>query len=206
MAQKGFLGRAVLLVIIDIILFIGMLVWFDFLGVWDLKSAFAPAYVLVGITPRSSQLPSSTSMLLEAEREKKQLESFELKNQEQAKRDEDLNKREKEITQKAEELDQREKALNDQEKSLSLKLKEYDERKLNVEQNARYLIGMDPKKAVPILVAMDDQNVIDTMRMVETISKKEGNDSIVPYWLSLMPSDRAAAIQRKMAEKPLNID
>jgi len=37
---------------------------------------------------------------------------------------------------------------------------------------------------------------------VEKLAVAAGEESIVSFWLSLMPSDRAAVIQRKMAVKP----
>jgi flagellar protein FlbB len=58
---------------------------------------------------------------------------------------------------------------------------------------------MPPANAIAILAKQDDQYVIDTFRTVEAQAKKIGADSLVPIWLSLMPADRAATLQRKMA-------
>jgi flagellar protein FlbB len=44
--------------------------------------------------------------------------------------------------------------------------------------------------------------VIDILRAVEEKAAATGENSIVSYWLSLMPPDRSAAIQRKMAARP----
>lgn len=41
------------------------------------------------------------------------------------------------------------------------------------------------------------------MRKVEDIAKKEGRVSIVPYWLSLMDSKKAAVLIRKMSVSSL---
>ena len=65
---------------------------------------------------------------------------------------------------------------------------------------------MRPQAAVDILIAMDDQVVIDVLRKVEEIAKTEGTSSMGSYWLSLMPPERAATIQRKMLSKPENLD
>jgi len=62
-------------------------------------------------------------------------------------------------------------------------------------------VGMPPDKAVKILLAMEDQDVIDLMRVTEELAAEAGEASLVAYWLSLMPADRAAALQRKMARK-----
>ena len=65
---------------------------------------------------------------------------------------------------------------------------------------------MAPKNAVDILVAMDDQTVIDVLRKVEELAKANGTSSMGSYWLSLMPSERAAEIQRKMINKPESLN
>ena len=65
---------------------------------------------------------------------------------------------------------------------------------------------MKPDAAVAILVAMDDQTVIDVLRKVEELAAANGSSSMGSYWLSLMPSDRAAEIQRKMISKPESLD
>ena len=65
---------------------------------------------------------------------------------------------------------------------------------------------MPPKNAVAILVAMDDQDVIDVLRKADEVAAASGQASTVAYWLSLMPGERAAEIQRKMANKPLSIN
>jgi flagellar protein FlbB len=60
---------------------------------------------------------------------------------------------------------------------------------------------MPPANAKDILLKMDDQDIIDVLRVVEDEAKKAGEDSVVAYWLSIMPADRAATLQRKMARK-----
>jgi flagellar protein FlbB len=82
----------------------------------------------------------------------------------------------------------------------------YENRRANIEQNARYLTGMPPADAVKILEASDDQTVIDVLRAVEEIAAKTGEASVVSYWLSLLPADRSATLQRKMNAKPASLD
>jgi flagellar protein FlbB len=97
-------------------------------------------------------------------------------------------------------LEAKQKALNDARKAI-------EDRRVNLEQNATYLTSMPPANAIAILAKQDDQYVIDTFRTVEAQAKKLGADSLVPIWLSLMPADRAATLQRKMAgstEMPRN--
>jgi flagellar protein FlbB len=107
-----------------------------------------------------------------------------------------------EIEQMAQDLVDRQKALDERENSFNAMTEDADIRSRNIEQNARYLTGMPPDNAVAIIAAMSDQDAIDVFRKTEEIAQAEGTTSIVSYWLSLMPSDRAAELQRKMAGRP----
>jgi flagellar protein FlbB len=116
-----------------------------------------------------------------------------------------MDTRYNEIEQMAQELEVRQKALEDQENSLRAQAADAENKDSNVEWNARNLNGMPPERAVAIMAAMDDQNVIDILRKTEEIAKAEGTSSIVSYWLSLMEPQRAAELQRKMAGRPPNL-
>ena len=65
---------------------------------------------------------------------------------------------------------------------------------------------MPPAAAVQELVAMDDQLVIDVLRKEEEMATVKKQYSMTSYWLSLMPAERAAAVQRKMVSKPKSLD
>jgi flagellar protein FlbB len=122
------------------------------------------------------------------------------------KRDADLSSAEKQNQQVAQELQDRQKTEEEREKTFNNEVKKYDDKEVNIVQIAQNLKGMPPKNAVAILVAMDDQMVIDVLRKVEEEAKAAGTTSMVAYWLSLMPPDRAAQIQRKMASKPETLE
>jgi flagellar protein FlbB len=61
---------------------------------------------------------------------------------------------------------------------------------------------MPPERAVGILAAMDDQDVIDVLTKTDELAEAGGSASIVPYWLSLMDPQRAAELSRKMVARP----
>lgn len=197
------LGRAIVLLILILILAIGGLVWFDYLGILDLKSSFGPLYRVMGIkTQEPGAISAESPVLFDEERMAKRLESLQTRSEELDSREADINKQNTEVQQKVQQLDDRSASLDDREKSFNEKAKEYENRKANVEQNAVYLTSMPPAKAVEILKDMDDQMVIDILRAVDEKAKATGDTSIVSFWLSLMPPDRSAAIQRKMAARP----
>ena len=78
MSFKKSLGKSVVLLLIILILVIGGLLWFDYLGVVQVKSLFSPVYKLLGKTPQSSVTATQTAPLsanLDEDRLRKQKEA-----------------------------------------------------------------------------------------------------------------------------------
>lgn len=205
--KQRILGRVVVLILLILVLVLGGVVWFDYLNVLDAKAYLTPLYRLLGLAPRTpAALTAEGDLSLDAERLAVRLEALELRSLELDKREEGLVRRQGEIVQMAQELEERQKALEEQEKSFNVTVQQFENRRVNVEQNARYLVGMPPERAVGIIAAMDDQDAIDVFRMTEEIAQREGRASIVSYWMSLLPSERSAELQRKMAGKPRTLN
>jgi flagellar protein FlbB len=197
------IGRILLLLLLIVILAGGGLVWFDYLNVVDAKALLSPLYRLVGLQPRTQPAaPEDGPLSLDAERLAIRLEALELRDMEMEQKEQELASRQNQIEQMAQELEERQKALDERENSLNQSIENADIRARNVEQNARYLNGMPPANAVEIINRMNDQDAIDVLRKTEEIAQAEGTASIVSYWLSLMPPERAAELQRKMAQRP----
>ncbi|MDR1177785.1 MAG: flagellar protein FlbB [Spirochaetaceae bacterium] len=207
MAEPRILGRVIVLLLLIIVLAGGGLFWFDYLNVVDAKAVLAPVYRLFGLAPRTQiELEGDEFLSLDAERLAVRLEAQELRSLELDQREQDLDRQREEIEQMAQELEQRQKTLDDMDQSLNARQNDADARVSNVEQNARDLTGMPPERAVDIIAAMSDQDAIDVLRMTEEIAGREGTSSIVPYWLSLLPSERAAELMRKMAGRPRSLN
>ena len=208
MASKSF-GKSIVLILIILILIVGGLLWFDRLGVVNGKSLFSPVYKVLHKEAQTSQTASQSKPLvanLDEDRLKKQREANDIYKEELDKREADIAALEAQNAQIAAELKEREKNQEEREKTFNQTVKKYDDRNINVEQIANNLNGMTPQASVAILVAMDDQTVIDVLRKVDEIAVRKGSSSMVSYWLSLMPSERAAEIQRKMINKPESLD
>ena len=198
--------RIIILLILIIILVGGGILWFDYLNVIDAKTILAPFYRFIGKEGRTQpSVPAGTTLNINDERYLILVEAMDMREMELNRKESDIKNRQGEIEQMAQELEERQKALEEQEKSFNARLGEADIKSRNVEQNARYLVGMPPERAVGILAAMDDQDVIDVLRKTDEIAQAEGNVSIVPFWLSLLPPARAAELNRKMATRPPNL-
>lgn len=209
MARGSGFGKTIVLLFLNIILVLAGLLWFDYLGVVHAKKLFAPVYRLLGREPQTSVSATSTHPLtadIDQNRIDKQRESLDIYKQELDARNTDVSAAEKQNQQIAQELEDRIKTQEEREKTFNNVVKKYDDRNVNIVQIAQNLTGMAPQNAVNILLAMDDQMVIDVLRKVEEQAQANGTSSMVSYWLSLMPADRAAEIQRKMASKPETLE
>ncbi len=202
--KQRVLGRFVAMLILLLAIVIGGMFWFDYLGLIDAKTIFSPTLKLLKVPTRTGNaLPADSPTLLDDERFGKQLEAIDIRKQELDELERLAAEREAGIVAKAGEVEMQQKSLDEQKKSFNSTKEQYDNKKANIAQNARYLSGMPPKDAVNIINAMtDDQMVIDILRAVEEIAVQTGEASVVAYWLSLMPPERSAAIQRKMSQKP----
>ena len=203
------LGKTIVLLMLIIIMALGGLLWFDYLGVMHVRTVFNPLFKALGKDPQTSVTATSSAPVvadLDQDRINKQLESIEIQREELARREEEVAVKEQLNEQIANELISREKSQEDREKTFNQTLKKYDDKNVNIEQVALNLNGMRPEAAVNILLAMDDQMVIDVLRKVEEIAQRNGSSSMGSYWLSLMPADRAAVIQRKMLSKPESLN
>jgi flagellar protein FlbB len=199
-------GRIIVLIFLIIILAGGGILWFDYLNVIDAKTVLAPVFQLVGRQGRSQPAVGDDVLSLDAERFAVRMEALELRNMELEKQEQDIQSRRGEIEQMAQELEERQKALDERENSINAQAQETENKDRNVEQQARYLTGMPPDRAVGIISIMDDQLAVDVLRKTEEIALAEGTSSIVSYWLSLMPPERAREIQRKMVGRPPSLD
>jgi flagellar protein FlbB len=191
----------------------GGLVWFDYLNLIDIKTVLSPVYNAVqGVPVIGRLLPGAgrtqpvvendTDLNLDAERLAVRLEAQELRSRDMDRRESEIENRRQEIEQMAQELDARRQAIEDRENSFNETVEEAETRSRNVEQNARQLTGMPPQNAVAIIAAMNDQDAIDVLRMTDEIARREGTTSLVSYWMSLLPAERVAELQRKMTARP----
>jgi len=206
---KKTLGKSFVLILIILILVAGGLLWFNFLGIIRLNSLFAPVYKLIGKEPQTSVTVTQSKPLavnIDEDRLKKIQESLDIQTEELEKRESDITAKENLLAQTAAELDEREKNQEEREKTFNLTQKKYEDINVNIEQIANNLNGMRPEAAVNILLAMNDQLVIDVLRKVEELAAQNNTASMGSYWLSLMPSERAAEIQRKMVSKPETLE
>ncbi|HAC31527.1 MAG: flagellar protein FlbB [Treponema sp.] len=209
MARGNGLGKSIVLLLLIAIIILGGLLWFDYLGIIQAKSVFAPVYKLLGKQTQTSVTATSTKPLeadLDSDRLAKRLEALEIRKQELDKREQDISRTESANEAVAKELEDRQKSQEEREKTFNNEVKKYDDRNVNIEQISTYLTSMPPKTAVEQLMGMDDQDVIDIFRKTDALAAAARTASMTSVWLMNMPAERAAVIQRKMASKPESLD
>ncbi len=201
-SRVGAAPRILVLVLLLIVLFFGGVLWFDYLGIIDAKDTFAPVLSFLGLQRRDVIETPEDPYLLEIERYNKRMEGLLLKEEELNNRAADLEEKATELEALEAELQEKEKALNDKEKSFNERTRLYENERANLEQNARNLVSMRPDDAVAVLLALDDQEIIDVLRVTQELADEAGELSLVSVWLARFPAERAATIMRKMALKP----
>ncbi|ETZ18364.1 FlbB protein [Borrelia duttonii CR2A] len=162
-----------------------------------------PKYIRTLFFKDDEQLLDYTHISLDEIRMIKEKEAIYIKSQQVEKLREELKKREDNLNKLEAELNQKQKDLDLKQKLIDDIVNKYRDEDANFAQAALYLINMPPEDAVKRIEELNDEIAISYMRKVEDIAKKEGRASIVPYWLSLMDSKKAAVLIRKMSVSAL---
>ncbi|MDR1894723.1 MAG: flagellar protein FlbB [Spirochaetales bacterium] len=200
-AMRG--GPAIILLVLLIIaLIFGGFLWFDFLGFISAREVVTPILTLLRLRRPDAGGNPDSPFLLDEQRLALIREELALREEELNGREQGIGNLETALEERQAALAERETALEDREKSFNDRVNQYDDKVRNLRQASQYYVGMQPAQAVERLQAMADQDVIDILRMTETIAQESGATSVVSYWLSLMSAERAADLSRKMIKKP----
>jgi len=194
--------KIVLYLLLVLALLFGGIFWFDVLGLINASDFFRPVLTLVGLGPDIPPIPEDEMLLLDSIRIQRLDESVNLRLQDIERSREELHSLEEQVSQRLDELREREIAQEERENSFNDLVRQYDNRRANLIRISQDLTSMRPGEAVAILVGYDDQLLIDTLRITQELADQSGEVSLVSVWLALMPPQRAADLQRKMALRP----
>ena len=185
----------------NILAFTVILYIIDYFGVSDLYSRLKERLPWVQ-TENVLDVNVQTLNLIEAEEEKKLLESFSIRETELG--DWEANLKEKEENLKAKELKlkqekqnfklQKEKLEEDKEKEEAYNLK--------INNLAQKFFNMPPEKSVERILALkNDLLILDVLKAMDKYTANTDRPSIVPYLFSLMPPEDSARLDKKYALK-----
>jgi flagellar protein FlbB len=201
-SRVGAAPRIFGLTLLVLVLALGGALWFDFLGLIDVTSAFAPALRWVGLEPREEAVVDDSPLLLEDERLSKREEALAILSEQLNERGEAIAAREAELQAFAEQLEEREAALVDRENSVNEALRRVENERAALVKLSTYLTNMPPEDAVAIMADMQDQTLIDVLLVTDELAEQAGQASIVPRWLQLLPPNRVAIIGEKIEMLP----
>jgi len=194
--------RIILLILLLLVLLSGGLLWFDYLGIMNIRDRLGPVIGFLGLERRPDFEAEQDPLLLEGERLAKREESLEIRLEALDKREEELSRREEELQQELGELQEQQKTLEERISTFEARQNAYNDERANLRQISADLVGMRPEEAVEILSGYDDQLLIDVLRVTQEVAEAAGELSMVSVWLSRMDPQRIAEIQRKMIIKP----
>ena len=196
--RKWLVILSMLLVII--VLSGGALLWFDYLQIIDSGiTQFVRSIIPIGA--QNDAIDISNPLLLENERLAKREVVVERNREDLDRRERLLEYAETELVQRQEELLLLQEQLEQQEKSLISDRQQYDNQREVLTNNVRQLNAIPPADAAEILNGYNDQLIIDTFQVADSLAESESTVSLVPLWLSLLTPERAAAIMRKSVIK-----
>jgi len=185
----------VLLLIIFFLVILGLVILTS-LGFIDARGFLSPFYRLFGISTQKD-INLDDPMLLVRQREEKNRDALGLWEEELALQEKQIAEHSAVIKETEERLTEAQKAIEEAQKTVKDGQEEFDDRRRRLEQKSEQFLSMPPENAVKIMLEMEDMEVIEVFRVTEELAVKNDQMSIVPYWLSLMPPERAADLDRK---------
>ncbi|HTP59474.1 MAG TPA: flagellar protein FlbB, partial [Spirochaetia bacterium] len=110
--------RIFILFLLLLVLSLGGIIWFDYLGIVDARSVISPVYQLLGFSKRSAVASADDPNLLDKERLDKQQQALVIRSQELDTRQASLDAREKQLNQLSDQLKEQQAAIDAQQKAL----------------------------------------------------------------------------------------
>ncbi len=200
--RVGAAPRIIVLLLLVLVLLGGGAFWFDVLGLINARELLQPILQPIGLGRAAPVAPPEDPDLLDRLRAERRQEQLVLQEEELDRRRRELDEAEEEFERRLQELEDRETTLAEREESFDQREAEYEDRRANLRRNAQTLQNMPPEQAVAILEDYEDQDLVSILRITDEIAEEEDELSLVPVWLSQLPPDRVARIQRLLAQRP----
>ena len=190
------------LTLLVVILGVGGALWFDFLGLVDVTGFFAPALRWVGLEPREAVVLADDPLLLEGSRLEKREEALALREDQLTQRGADVEAREAELQLLANQLEALEVELEDRENSVTERLRQVENERAALVKLSGYLTNMPPADAVAQMVEYPGDLLLNVLLVTDELAQESGQASLVPFWLSQLPADLAAAVGERLSLLP----
>ena len=177
-SRGGGIAKIFFLFVLILALVIGGLIWLDFLGIIDVKKQLSPITSIFGVETTSEVDQPFSPLLLDADRLTKERQAIAIERSELENTVNELDLREAEVRQLESEVNEKETSLEERQNSLIEAIRQYDNKVANLEQTARYMMGMPPADAVAIMDEYDLRDLVDLLRTSERLPGKR----VKPHW------------------------
>ncbi len=210
--KKGSFGKSVALLFLIFIILAGGTFLLHYLGIIHSNTLlkFMGMFGYESTTTRAETLSDPVTDDLDEIRYQKKEESFEIQRQELAADRLALETEKKEVEALIQQLNEEKRSLEEQQQTLENEVRKNNDRRANLEKITNYLANMPPKTAVEQLLPMDDQDIIDILRMEDEMAAVAKSASLSSVWLMTMTQNgegkRAARIEGKMKNKPETLE
>jgi len=192
--------KIIFLLMLIVVILLGGVYWFDNLGLIDYNKFVGPFERYLPTFMKKGAEVTEAPVLIEEEMLNKKEEMLLAIEHELEIKEQEVEKKKLELQEKEAKLKEEASMLEEKQKVLSEERREYDNYNENIKKQAGYFTNMPPVKAVERMAELEDLLAIAILRQIDAEAEEEGRISVVPYFLSLMEPEKAAALQRKMTK------
>lgn len=196
-------GKKIILMLLFIIVLIaGGIVLVDFVGsLVGMEVPLPGISLLRRISNRGKIAEIEDPYLLAREELQKERERLAIERERLLNREKEVSAQELNVEKIREDLEKREKDLERKSERLEAQIKQHADIEENIREQAINLVNMPPEKAVELLAAQDESDIVDILRAIDTYSAEIGAQSTTPYLLSLLidvNKEKADNVLRKL--------
>ncbi|GEM_PF-4102816 len=201
--QQRFSNRTLVMIFANFLVILLGLLLFDILGFYKITDNLLPIVKKVpGMKRVITMRPRDDSSKLASMERSKQDEAIKEAWKEIAGRMEYIERLTNKINSRNIQIDKEWEYVKTERDAMEKQRQATLEEQAELSKIAQQYIAMPPKSAVAQLTNMDNASIVDILIAVEEIMESEGQDSIVPYWLTLITPERSAELQELRRQRP----
>jgi Skp family chaperone for outer membrane proteins len=193
--------KILLLILINLCLLIVLLYMLEFAGVINYYSNIKENFT--EMVYKDIEVKKDDPNLIEKEEYQKLLTSINMREADLKKYEQELENLKIKLETDTKQLTEERIQLQNQREKLAQMEKEKKDYQKKVRELANSFMNMPPESSVDIIVGLDDDLLIlDVLDSIDSISVEQGQASIRPFLMSLMPTNISARLARKSTITP----
>ena len=183
--------------------FLGILILLYFLDYFGFVSTYSDVKDRIFLEVEIDPLPTEEEALLELQlieaEEREKLRAFlEERERSLVEKEEEVKADQARLQEERQSLASERESLIKKEEELTLRQSEKNAYNVKVADLANRFFNMPPQAAMERILALeDDLLILDVLKGMDQVAVQRGQQSIVPFLISLMPPDQAARILKK---------